>query len=162
MTEYHIAQLNVGYMIAPLTAPEMEGFANGLQPMNALADATAGFVWRLAGENDNATALRVFDDETLLINMSVWETIDSLYQYAYYSEHAAFFRRRHEWFHKMKTVSFLLWWMPAGVIPTPQHAKDRLAYADAHGITPFAFNFKQRYTPEESLAYAESHQLEFA
>lgn len=153
MTAYHIAQVNIGRLLAPVDHPSIKDFVDNLARINALADATPGFVWRLMTPEGDATALRVFDDPLMAINMSVWETMDALYQYAYYSAHVEFFRRRREWFAKMETSYMALWYIPAGEIPTTDDAKARLAYMDAHGATPYAFTFKQSFSVDEMLAY---------
>ncbi|NJO83566.1 MAG: DUF3291 domain-containing protein [Blastochloris sp.] len=146
---YHIAQLNIGRILAPLTHEQMAGFTNNLERINALADSTPGFVWRLIGDGtDDATGLRPFDDDdTLLVNMSVWDSIEALYQYTYYSAHAEIYRGRAAWFEKLATPILVLWWVPAGHIPTVAEAIEKLRYLEAHGPTPDAFTFKQRFVP---------------
>lgn len=154
MSIYTIAQVNIAEMVAPLDSETMAGFVNRLDEINALAEAAPGFVWRLKGDENNATALRVFDNQSIIINMSVWESIDALFQFTYASEHVDVFRQRAQWFHRMKNHMLALWWVPAGHQPTPQEAKDKLAYLNARGATPLAFNFKQRFTPEQMLEFA--------
>lgn len=153
MTAYHLAQLNIARMLAPADSPVMADFMNGLSRINQLGEATPGFVWRLKSDDDNAIAIRVFDDEMIIVNLTVWRDIDSLYQFAYYSDHAEFFRRRREWFHKEDAPMACLWWLPEGETPSPQEARLRLEYMQKHGITPYAFNFRTRFTPEDALAY---------
>ncbi|GAB4526041.1 MAG: DUF3291 domain-containing protein [Anaerolineae bacterium] len=152
MTEvtYHIAQLNIGRILAPLSDEQMAGFTNNLERINALADATPGFVWRLVGDGtDDATELRPFDDDMMLLNMSVWETIEALYQFTYYSAHAEIYRGRAAWFEKLTTPIMVLWWVPAGHIPTITEAIEKLSHLEAHGPTPQAFTFKQQFAPPE-------------
>lgn len=158
MNDYHLAQVNIGVMLAPVDDPLIADFVANLDRINALAEETPGFVWRLAGDNNNATALRVFDDPLILINMSVWENIDALYNYTYYSAHVDFFRRRAEWFTKMEKPYMVLWWIPVGHIPTAQEAKEKLAYIEQHGPTPLAFTFKKRFTVEEMLSYTATEK----
>lgn len=150
-TTYHLAQANIGRMLAPIDSEIMSGFANRLDEINALAEASPGFIWRLQTEEGDATALRVFDDDMLIINMSVWESIDALHQYVYYSDHAELFRQRTHWFEKMDTMHMVLWWIPAGHIPTTDEMKAKLDHINAHGPTPRAFTFKQRFSIEEML-----------
>ena len=152
MSIYHIAQVNIAEMRAPLDSETMTGFVARLDEINALAERTPGFVWRLKGDANNATALRIFDNHSIIINMSVWDSIDALYQYTYYSDHAQVYRQRGEWFRRLQNHMLALWWVPAGHTPTPQEAKDKLAYLNAHGATPLAFNFKQRYSVEEMIS----------
>ncbi|MBI1281174.1 MAG: DUF3291 domain-containing protein [Anaerolineaceae bacterium] len=149
---YHIAQINIARMIAPLDSPIMRDFVDNLGRINALAETAHGFVWRLKGDGNDATSLRPYEDERIIVNMSVWESVDALFQYAYYSDHTDFFRRRKEWFHKMDTPAIALWWIDAGHIPTVDEAKEKLALIEQHGVTPAAFTFKQRFTVEEMLA----------
>jgi hypothetical protein len=156
MNTYHLAQVNIAAMRTPIDDPVMADFVNNLDRINAIAENATGFVWRLAGDDNNATALRVFDNQMIIINMSVWESIDALHNYTYYSDHAEIFRRRSEWFEKLDKPHMVLWWIPAGHIPTPQEAKDKLAYIEQYGVTPLAFMFKQRHTAEEMLALVGS------
>ena len=152
MADYHLAQVNIGIIRAPLDSPVMAGFVNRLDEINALADAALGFVWRLQTDEGNATSIHVFDNEFLLINMSVWESVEALYEYVYQSAHSELIKGRRDWFEKMDTPIMTLWWIPAGHIPTPEEAKQRLAHLEQHGPTPLAFTFRQRFTAEEMLA----------
>lgn len=153
MTTYHLAQLNVARMLAAADDPIMADFMNGLERINHLGEQTPGFVWRLKGEADNALAIRVFDDPRLIINLTVWADMESLRRFTYYSDHAEFYRRRRDWFHKDDRPMLALWWLPAGSIPTPQEARGRLEYLHAHGPTPYAFTFRHAFTTEEAAAY---------
>lgn len=158
---YHIAQLNIARMRAPLDDPMMADFVDNLSRINALGENSPGFVWLLKDDSgsNSATEIRPYEDERIIINMTVWETMEALHDYAYYSDHTDFFRRRAEWFEKMDTPTFVLWWVPAGHIPTVDEAKERLEYLTAHGPTPYAFNFKKRYTVEEMHHFAGSKAL---
>lgn len=149
---YHLAQLNIARMLAPLDDPLMADFVANLARINALADAAPGFVWRLQTPAGDATQLRVFDDDMLIVNMSVWVSVEALHDYAYYSDHAEIFRRRREWFSKMETPYMVLWWIPAGHLPTLDEAKAKLEYITQHGATPHAFTFKQQFSIEDMLA----------
>lgn len=147
---YHLAELNIAKMLAPLDSEQMSGFMNGLAEINALAEAAPGFVWRLTTPAGDATELRPFDDPEIIVNMSVWESIDALFDYTYYSAHTDFFRRRGEWFSKMDTPAVVMWWIPAGHIPTLDEAKEKLEHLTRHGATPTAFTFKQRFPAPEA------------
>lgn len=151
MADYHIAQLNIGRMLGSIDDPVMADFANNLDRINALADTAEGFVWRLQTDDGDATAIRAFEDELLIVNMSVWETIDALHQYTYKTVHAEFIGRRKEWFSKMSDMHMVLWWVEAGHIPTVEEAKSKLEHLNAHGATPQAFTFTKRFTAEEML-----------
>ena len=141
MAGYHLAQINIGTIKAPMDAPEIAGFADNLDRINALAEAQPGLVWRLTGEGNNATDLAVFDDPLMLINMSVWTDLDALAAFVYRSDHRLIMRRRAEWFHKMELYTGL-WWMPVGHQPTPHEGIERLALLRRLGPSPQAFTFK--------------------
>jgi len=152
--KYHIAQVNIGRLRYPIDDPRMADFVNNLEKINTLGEQSKGYVWRLQDESGDATSFRPFDDEQIAVNLTVWETIEDLYQYVYYSEHTDFFRRRQEWFEKMDDYPYMaMWWIPAGELPTLEDMKRRLDYMHGHGPTPYAFTFKERYTPEDALAY---------
>ena len=152
--KYHIAEINIGRILGEMDGPIMKEFKDNLDRINALAEQTPGFVWRLKGDNNNATEIHVYEDPYLIINLSVWEDIDSLFGYVYQSAHTPYITRRREWFEKMTVPMMTLWWVPAGYEPTPFEAKAKLEYLDQHGPTPHAFTFKQRFTVEEWLAHA--------
>jgi hypothetical protein len=133
-----------------MDSPLMAGFAAQLDPVNALADAAPGFVWRLQDESGNATAIRVYDD-SLMVNMSVWESADALWDFVYASDHLAVMRRRREWFERMD-LFMCLWWVPAGHLPDVAEAEARLDHLREHGPTAHAFTFKQRFAPPASPA----------
>jgi hypothetical protein len=143
---WHLAQLNIGRLRAPVDDPALAEFAANLDPINALADATPGFVWRLQTEEGNATAIRPFPgDDLMAINMSVWESMEALADYVYRSAHTAFLRRRSEWFERLREVYLVLWWIPAGVLPTVEEALARLDHLRTFGPTPEAFTFPQPF-----------------
>lgn len=148
---YHIAQLNIALMRAPLDSPIMADFVAWLEPVNAIADSAPGFVWRLQTESGDATSIRAFDNEYLLVNMSVWRSVDDLYQYVYKSDHAQVFRRRKEWFEIMEQSATVLWWIPNGHVPTVDEAKAKLELLRKNGPTPQAFTFKQRFSVDDML-----------
>jgi hypothetical protein len=157
MSGYHLAQVNIATMLAPLDSPIMAGFMNQLDEINALAERSPGFVWRLKTDDGDATAIRAFDDDKIIINMSVWHSVEALYEFAYYSKHVEPFRRRGEWFERMDTPILALWWIPAGHLPTTNEARERLRYLELHGPTPYAFTFKKRFSLDETLAYTKAH-----
>lgn len=139
----HLAQLNIGRMLASLDSPVMAEFVRALDEINALAERSPGFVWRLIGEGNDATSIRPYPDERLIVNMSVWESVETLKAYAYQSAHVNFVRRRHEWFETLTQPYLALWWIPSGYVPTVWEAKDRLEHLHAHGETLHAFSFKR-------------------
>ena len=147
MNNVHLAQINIGRMKGPLDGPVMAGFMARLDDLNALADRSPGFVWRLQGEEGNNTYLRPYEDQRMIVNMSVWETFEHLRDYVYGSAHAELLKRRRDWFEKFEGIMLALWWIPAGHIPTIDEAKARLASLERDGPTPFAFTFTARFPP---------------
>ena len=141
MAAHHLAQVNVATVRAPLDSPELAGFVAQLEPINALADHSPGFVWRLQTEDGDATAIRPFEDERIMVNLSVWESLEALRTFVYASRHLDVMRRRREWFHRMDAY-LALWWVPAGTIPTAAQAKDRLERLAGNGPGPDAFTFR--------------------
>jgi Domain of unknown function (DUF3291) len=155
MARYHLAQINIGRVKAPIEDPLMAGFVARLDELNALADRSPGFVWRLQTTAGNATYFRPFpEDDRILMNMSVWETIEALRHYVYKTVHAELLRQRHEWFEQFEGAYTALWWVPAGHLPGIDEAKKRLAYLDKHGPTEFAFTFKTIFQPDEQFQRA--------
>jgi hypothetical protein len=146
--DFHIAQINIGRARGPVDGPMLADFMALLDPVNALADASPGFVWRMQTEEGNNTALRPYDDDRIIVNMSTWASIDALWQFVYGGMHLEVMRRRREWFQRFESTYLGLWWVPAGTIPTMDDAKLRLASLDERGPTPYAFTFKQRFAPE--------------
>ncbi len=149
----HLAQVNIAEMVAPINDPVMIDFVNNLDRINALAEESPGFVWRLKGDEGNATAIRVFEYDFLIINMSVWENIDTLFDFTYKTAHIEILKRKKEWFHNMKKMHMAFWYVEKGHDPTPQEAKERLHYIRKHGETPYAFTFKGRYSIEDLKNY---------
>jgi hypothetical protein len=145
--KYRIAQVNIGRMLAPLDDPMMSGFVNLLDEINALADQSPGFVWRLQTEEGDATSLRPYEDERILFNLSVWESIDALKSYVYRSAHTDVMRRRGEWFEKFDGMYLALWWVEVGHIPTISEAKERLERLSKEGESELAFTFKRIFPP---------------
>jgi heme-degrading monooxygenase HmoA len=152
MGKLHLAQFNIGRMRGPLEGPVMSGFVARLDEINALADKAPGFVWRLQTDAGNATYLRPYDDDRIIVNMSVWESPEAVRAFVYGSQHAEVLRRRLDWFEKLETPILVLWWVPAGHIPSIDEAKKRLEYLQEHGPSPFAFLFRALFPPDEEFA----------
>jgi hypothetical protein len=142
---WQIAQVNIALPREPLDTPALAEFVAQLEPVNALADPAPGFVWRLQDESGDATSIQAFDDERLIINMSVWESIEDLWRFVYDGGHLAVMRRRREWMLKLAETHMALWWVPSGHRPSTDEARERIDHVRAHGPTPHAFSFKQRY-----------------
>jgi Domain of unknown function (DUF3291) len=152
MGQYHIAQVNIGRVKAPVEDPIMAGFVARLDEINALAECSPGFVWRLQTSEGNATYFRPYpEDDRILINMSVWQTIESLRHYVYQTAHAELLRQRQAWFEKFAGSYTALWWVPAGHRPGMDEATKRLAHLEKHGPTQFAFTFKATFEPDEQF-----------
>jgi hypothetical protein len=138
----HVAQLNIGRAAAPLDSEQLRDFMENLEPINALADAAPGFVWRLQTEDGNATAIKAWDDPLMILNMSVWASVEALADFVYRSDHVAFLRRRREFFEVPTEAIQVLWWVEEGHLPTIPEALARLEHLRAHGPTDHAFTFK--------------------
>lgn len=152
--DWELAQVNVAIAKGRMDSEVMAGFAAALEPINALADATPGFVWRLQDDSGDATAIRAFDDDRMLINLSVWESVDALTEFVYRSDHTPVMRRRKQWFETIR-LYLALWWVPAGHRPTPLEARGRLEHLRTHGPTPYAFTFKRRFEPGDELVIVD-------
>ena len=141
MSEGRIAQLNIGRPLHALDDPRMAGFMQNLDRVNAIAERSPGFVWRLRDDSNNATALRPFDDPNMLVNMSVWESVEFLERFVWATAHKHFYNRKGGWFEKLATPHFVMWPIPAGHIPDLGEAKARLAFLASHGDSGFAFGW---------------------
>lgn len=151
MPSYHLAQVNIGRIRAQLDDPVMNGFVQRLDEINALAEASPGFVWRLQTDEGNATYFRPYEDERVLLNMSVWESVESLRQYVFHSAHRELLRQRQDWFERFQGAYAALWWVSAGHIPGIDEAKRRIAHLDAHGPTEFSFTFQSVFPIDEEF-----------
>ena len=151
MPAHHLAQVNIATVRSPLDTPELAGFVAQLEPINALADAHPGFVWRLQTEDGDATAIRPYDDERIMDNLSVWASLEALREFVYASRHLDVMRHRREWFHRTPDPYLALWWVPAGTIPTVAEAKKRLGLLARQGPTADAFTFRAPF-PEPADA----------
>ena len=161
MSRFHLAQVNIGRLRAPIENPIMEGFRSQLDSINALADRTPGFVWRLQTEAGNATAIRPYQDDLMAINMSVWESLEALQQFVYQSAHVGPLRDRKLWFEPIEGPIQALWWIPAGHIPTVDEAKARLVLLKERGPSPDAFTFRVPF-PSPGSATGELEGLDAA
>jgi len=142
---YHLAQINIGRIIAPIDDPRIAEFVAQLEPINAIADRAPGFVWRLQSASGNATDIAYNDDPFIMVNMSVWESLEALREYAYKSDHMKVFRERAKWFVKMDKPHYCLWWVPAGHIPSVVEGRERLEHYQENGATPYSFWFSQEF-----------------
>jgi hypothetical protein len=148
---YQLAQLNIGIIRGPMDSPVMADFAANLNRINALAEQTPGFVWRLQTDDGDATALRPFENESMLVNMSVWRDADALRRFVYRSDHVDIMRRRAQWFERMSEAFLVLWWVPEGHRPSIGEAVARLQTLRRHGPTAQAFTFRQSFPPPDAV-----------
>ncbi len=145
--DHHLAQLNVTRMRAPLDDPLMERFVAWLEPINALADESPGFIWRLQTDEGDATSIHAFEDERILVNMSVWESLEALRAFVFNSDHVRVMRERAQWFEPSDVLTTVLWWIPAGHFPTVDEGKKRLELLRESGPSESAFTFSSPSPP---------------
>jgi hypothetical protein len=146
MTGYALAQINIARFTQPKNHPDNADFMTALDPVNAKADAAAGFIWRLVGDGNDAISIdAVPDDPRLAVNMSVWTDVEALSAFVYrQSDHLAIMRRRREWLEKID-VFMALWWVPTGHIPTVAEGMARIALLKEQGPSGDAFTFRQPF-----------------
>jgi hypothetical protein len=144
----HLAQLNVGRLRAPMDDPRIDDFRENLHPVNALAEGSPGFVWRLQDETGNATGIKPYGDDLEIVNLTVWESVEALADFTYRSDHVEFLRRRREFFEAATSPILCLWWIPEGTTPSVEDAIARLDHLRASGPSPTAFTFAQRFEPD--------------
>ena len=148
---YHLAQINIGRLRAPVTDPMIAGFVARLEDINALADRAPGFVWRLQTDEGNATSIRAFEDPLLALNMSVWESAEALRHFVYSSDHVNVMRQRRAWFERFDGFYMVLWWVPKGHLPGIEEAKARLEHLNRYGESAHAFTFAKVFpAPDET------------
>jgi hypothetical protein len=144
-SDWHVAQVNIALLRAPLDSPQLRDFVSMLEPINALADGSPGFVWRLQTESGDATGIRAFDDDRIIVNLTEWETIESLGRFVFASRHIEVLRRRLDWFERMSEAHLALWWIPAGTTPTIEEAERRLATLRERGPSSNAFTLREPF-----------------
>lgn len=152
---FHLAQINVALMKAPLDDPLMVEFANALHEVNSTADRSPGFIWRLQTASGNATDIRAYSDPKMLVNLSVWQDVASLKTYVYKTLHGEFFVRRRQWFEKYSDEHFAMWWIPAGHQPTVEEGKVKLQHLASQGDSLAAFTFAKPYPPPFSFEVSQ-------
>ncbi len=150
MPAFHLAEVNIAIPIEPLDSDRLAEFMAQLDAVNAVADASPGFVWRMQDGSGNNTDIRGFGDERVVINMSVWDSLDALRAFVYSSRaHLDVLRHRREWFERL-SFYLALWWVPAGHLPTVEEAEQRLARLEQLGPTPEAFTFRMHFPPPDA------------
>ncbi len=138
MQDHQLAQVNIAHLVAPQDDPAVQGFFDLVPEINALAESSAGYIWRFEGD---------YPDPTVAFNLSVWESIEALQAFVYRSAHVEVFRRRSEWFNASSEAHLAMWWIEAGHIPSRAEAIGRLKYLQTHGPSEQAFDFTHRYSP---------------
>ena len=151
---FELAQVNVARLAAPLDDPRLADFVAALDPVNAAADASPGFVWRLQTEDGNATAVHAFEWDAagssgVIVNMSVWRDVEQLAAFVYGELHRQVLRRRRDWFERMREAYTACWWVPAGHRPSTAEAEDRIRHLRKHGPTRYAFTLRTSYPPPD-------------
>jgi len=154
MAAFDLAQMNVARLKAPLDSPQLADFVGALDRINALADGSPGFVWRLQDDSGNATALSPMGEE-IIVNLSVWQDSESLQAFVYRSDHVGVMRRRREWFEKMD-LYLVLWWVPQGHRPTASEGVERLNLLRDRGPTAEAFTFGKMFPPGAAAASTDA------
>jgi hypothetical protein len=149
MSKYQLAELNVAELKAPLDSPILKDFVDNLDRINALAESSPGFVWRLKGDGNDATSLRPLGDD-MIINLSVWRDAQSLSDYVYKTVHVEIMKRRREWFTRMGKMHMAMWWVPEGHEPTVAEAVARLERLRQQGPSPEAFTFGEAYSAPDA------------
>ncbi|WKY56790.1 DUF3291 domain-containing protein [Vibrio sp. SNU_ST1] len=145
-----LAQLNIALAKYALDAPEIKEFVDNLELVNGIAESSEGFVWRLKDESGDATNIKAFDDPNMIVNMSVWDSVDSLKNFMFRTHHRDFMRRKGDWFHRLPEDTYVLWWIEKGLTPTLEEAIERLEHLREIGDTPYAFTFKTNFTASEA------------
>ncbi|MEZ9998808.1 DUF3291 domain-containing protein [Vibrio lentus] len=145
-----LAQLNIALAKYALDAPEIKDFVDNLDLVNGIAESSEGFVWRLKDESGDATNIKAFDDPNMIVNMSVWDSVDSLKNFMFRTHHRDFMRRKNEWFHRLAEDTYVLWWVEDDYIPSLDEAIERLDHLREVGDTPYAFTFKTNFTELEA------------
>src|SRR5215468_11322606 len=139
----HLAELNIARFRHPADDPRNADFMNNLDRVNGLAERSPGFVWRLKDESGNATAVRAFDDPLIIVNFSVWESVEALERFVWQTIHKQFYGRRADWFEQFEGPSMVLWWVPTGHRPNVAEAAARLEHLKQHGPTDYAFDWQR-------------------
>jgi uncharacterized protein DUF3291 len=150
MPAYHLAQINIARMKGVnINDPVMKEFVDNLDRVNTIAESSDGFIWRLKDEGNNATSLNPYDDEQVIINVSVWENIETLEKFMYKTFHSEFLKRRREWFQTFGKAYTGMWWTPKGQFPTIQQAVDKLDYLQKNGASATVFDFRKKFPVPE-------------
>jgi hypothetical protein len=148
---YHLAQINIARLLAPMDSPQIKEFRDFIEPINKLGESSPGFVWRLQDDSALGGATEIetpFEDDMIIVNMTVWESIEALKTFTYSTVHSYFVKNRKKWFERASAPHLVLWWVPLGHVPSLAEAKEKLELIEAKGPNPLAFTFSKQYDPE--------------
>ena len=148
MSKFHLAQLNIARLLAPLEDPRIAEFVSNFARVNQLAEESPGFIWRLQDDKGNALSYQAFEDPLIISNLSVWENLDTLRDFVYRGVHREFLGRRKEWFHHLGEAAVVLWWLEENKLPTLEDGLERLQRLREIGPSPQAFSFSKTFLPE--------------
>ena len=158
MSMWHVAQMNIGTLRYPVNDPRIAEFMSALDRVNAMADAAPGFVWRLQSAQGNATDIKVSDNPNYIVNMSVWQSVEALFEFVYRTSHREVMAKRRDWFERPEGAYQVLWWIAAGTIPRVEEGLERLRWLHRHGPSQHAFDFRNKFSPPGGLAPSEEMQ----
>lgn len=154
LQQYHLTQVNIATLRAPLHDPQMADFVAQIDYVNSIADNDPGFVWRLRAEGaDDANNIRAFDDDRILITLTVWKSLEALSDYVYRGAHAGVMRDRRRWFEKAEHPILALWWVPLGHNPTVDEGKERLEHLRCQGSTTHSFSFGKPFSSPSAIEH---------
>lgn len=145
MSRYHLAQLNIANAVASMDSPEMAGFVARLDEIHELSDNADGFIWRWESGSVDSSVVDIFGDPRLLVNLSLWESVESLKHFVYKTVHVELIRDREAWFDKMPEMHQVVWWVPEGHIPSVTEAKQKLDTLRADGPSEAGFSMARPY-----------------
>lgn len=160
MADHHLAQINIARLLAPQGDPQVQEFFDKLDEINALAEKSPGFVWRLQSEEGNATDIQPTVDPHLVVNLSVWTDAESLFAFVYKTAHTSVMAKRRQWFERFNGEHQALWWIPAGHKPDVYEGFAKLWHLEHYGPTLHAFTFKMRFPPPSETGHAVDMQPE--
>lgn len=146
-SDFHVAEFNIGRLKHPVGDPRIESFVSQLDEINRLADRSPGFIWRLKAEEQGGRVIQAYEDPLIIVNLSVWESIEALEDYTYQTAHRQVLHDRRQWFQPLQGPSLVLWWIPAGQLPSAAQGRQKLEQLEREGASPQAFTFRNRYPP---------------
>jgi len=139
----HLAELNIGRLRHPLGDRRAAGFFNNLDRVNEIGERMPGFDWRFTDPSGKATLAQFGNDQMIVPNLSVWESVEALEKFVWQTVHADFYKMRAHWFEKSTKPNFVMWWVAEGHRPDLQEAIERLAHYTDHGPSDFAFGWAE-------------------